>query len=125
MRALRPFSVEATPPGHPPTSILATATARSATPSPALSPTSAKRAACRQIWDPDRCAVLAMALLDGLQTQWLYDSDVDMADHVAAETWRTRLSARSCTTVSRPRRPDRSRPANPCVIGHDAATRPR
>ncbi|MFD8248210.1 hypothetical protein [Nocardia sp. NPDC059691] len=28
--------------------------------------------------DPDRFAVL-----DGLQTQWLYDPAVDMADHVA------------------------------------------
>jgi hypothetical protein len=24
-----------------------------------------------------------MALLDGLQTQWSYDPDVDMAEHVA------------------------------------------
>ncbi|MDE1674098.1 TetR/AcrR family transcriptional regulator [Nocardia gipuzkoensis] len=33
--------------------------------------------------DADRFAVIAMALLDGLQTQWLYDPAVDMADHVA------------------------------------------
>ncbi|MEU5757382.1 TetR/AcrR family transcriptional regulator [Nocardia sp. NPDC047648] len=33
--------------------------------------------------DPGRFAVIASALLDGLQTQWLYDPDVDMADHVA------------------------------------------
>lgn len=33
--------------------------------------------------DPDRFAVITSALLDGLQTQWLYDPGVDMADHVA------------------------------------------
>ncbi|MFC8047534.1 TetR/AcrR family transcriptional regulator [Nocardia sp. NPDC057353] len=33
--------------------------------------------------DPDRFAVLAVALLDGLQVQWLYDPEVDMAEHLA------------------------------------------
>ncbi len=33
--------------------------------------------------DPQRFAVLAVALMDGLQLQWLYDPEVDMADHVA------------------------------------------
>ncbi|MCC3330861.1 TetR/AcrR family transcriptional regulator [Nocardia abscessus] len=33
--------------------------------------------------DADRFAVITMALLDGLQTQWLYDPAVDMAAHVA------------------------------------------
>ncbi|MGY1943697.1 hypothetical protein [Nocardia asiatica] len=32
--------------------------------------------------DPDRFAVIAVALLDGPQTQWLYDPAVDMAEHV-------------------------------------------
>ncbi|MFC3965640.1 TetR family transcriptional regulator C-terminal domain-containing protein [Nocardia jiangsuensis] len=33
--------------------------------------------------DPERFAVLAVALLDGLQVQWLYDPEVDMAEHLA------------------------------------------
>ncbi|WP_174187917.1 TetR/AcrR family transcriptional regulator [Nocardia barduliensis] len=33
--------------------------------------------------DADRFAVIAVALLDGLQAQWLYDPAVDMAEHVA------------------------------------------
>ncbi|MEU1898600.1 TetR/AcrR family transcriptional regulator [Nocardiopsis dassonvillei] len=33
--------------------------------------------------DADRLAVLAVALMDGLQAQWAYDSGVDMADHMA------------------------------------------
>ncbi|MFF8765787.1 TetR/AcrR family transcriptional regulator [Nocardiopsis dassonvillei] len=33
--------------------------------------------------DADRLAVLAVALMDGLQAQWSYDSGVDMADHMA------------------------------------------
>jgi AcrR family transcriptional regulator len=33
--------------------------------------------------DADRLAVLCVALMDGLQTQWAYDSGVDMADHMA------------------------------------------
>ena len=32
--------------------------------------------------DPERFAVLAVALLDGLQVQWLYDPEVDMAEHL-------------------------------------------
>ncbi|WP_210751737.1 TetR family transcriptional regulator [Nocardiopsis alborubida] len=33
--------------------------------------------------DADRLAVLGLALMDGLQVQWSYDSGVDMADHMA------------------------------------------
>ncbi|WP_435110815.1 TetR family transcriptional regulator [Nocardiopsis synnemataformans] len=33
--------------------------------------------------DADRLAVLGVALMDGLQAQWAYDSGVDMADHMA------------------------------------------
>ncbi|WP_177154332.1 MULTISPECIES: TetR/AcrR family transcriptional regulator [Actinosynnema] len=33
--------------------------------------------------DPDKLAVLVTALLDGLQTAWLYDGGTDMAEHVA------------------------------------------
>ncbi|WP_444963201.1 TetR/AcrR family transcriptional regulator [Nocardiopsis sp. M1B1] len=33
--------------------------------------------------DADRLAVLGLALMDGLQVQWAYDSGVDMADHMA------------------------------------------
>lgn len=32
--------------------------------------------------DPDRAATLALALSDGLQIQWLYDRDLDMASHI-------------------------------------------
>lgn len=32
--------------------------------------------------DPERAATLALALSDGLQVQWLYDRDLDMAAHV-------------------------------------------
>jgi AcrR family transcriptional regulator len=32
--------------------------------------------------DAERLAVLLAALMDGLQVQWLYDQDVDMADHI-------------------------------------------
>ncbi|WP_194239534.1 TetR/AcrR family transcriptional regulator [Pseudactinotalea terrae] len=32
--------------------------------------------------DPDMAATIALALGDGLQIQWLYDRDVDMAAHV-------------------------------------------
>lgn len=32
--------------------------------------------------DPDRFAVLAVALMDGLQLQWLYDPEIDMAAHL-------------------------------------------
>ncbi|WP_200886708.1 TetR/AcrR family transcriptional regulator [Phaeacidiphilus oryzae] len=32
--------------------------------------------------DPDRLAVLLIALMDGLQVQWMYDGDVDMAEHL-------------------------------------------
>lgn len=32
--------------------------------------------------DPERVATMLMALADGLQTQWLMDPDVDMADHI-------------------------------------------
>lgn len=32
--------------------------------------------------DPERTATLAVALSDGLQIQWLYDRDLDMAAHV-------------------------------------------
>lgn len=31
--------------------------------------------------DPRRLAALFIALLDGLQTQWMYDNSIDMADH--------------------------------------------
>ncbi len=33
--------------------------------------------------DADRLAALGLALMDGLQVQWSYDSGVDMADHMA------------------------------------------
>lgn len=33
--------------------------------------------------DPDRLAGLLFALIDGLQTQWMYDPEIDMADHLA------------------------------------------
>ncbi|PDP88520.1 TetR family transcriptional regulator [Glycomyces fuscus] len=33
--------------------------------------------------DADRLAVLGVALMDGLQAQWAYDSGVDMAGHLA------------------------------------------
>lgn len=33
--------------------------------------------------DPDRLAVILIALADGLQLQWLLDDSVDMADHLA------------------------------------------
>ncbi|MEV6162247.1 helix-turn-helix domain-containing protein [Streptomyces sp. NPDC052052] len=33
--------------------------------------------------DTDKLAVIVFALLDGLQTQWMYDSEIDMADHLA------------------------------------------
>lgn len=32
--------------------------------------------------DPERAATMALALSDGLQIQWLYDRDLDMAAHV-------------------------------------------
>ncbi|MEU4315245.1 TetR/AcrR family transcriptional regulator [Nocardia sp. NPDC024068] len=33
--------------------------------------------------DGDRLAVLVFAMIDGLQMQWMYDSSIDMADHIA------------------------------------------
>ncbi|NGN67766.1 TetR/AcrR family transcriptional regulator [Streptomyces sp. A7024] len=33
--------------------------------------------------DAERLATLALALMDGLQMQWMYDPEVDMADHLA------------------------------------------
>ena len=33
--------------------------------------------------DPDRLAVILIALADGLQLQWLLDDSVDMADHLS------------------------------------------
>ncbi|MFJ9173762.1 TetR/AcrR family transcriptional regulator [Streptomyces sp. NPDC102360] len=33
--------------------------------------------------DADRLAVIIVALTDGLQAQWMYDAEVDMADHLA------------------------------------------
>ncbi|OIJ65423.1 TetR family transcriptional regulator [Streptomyces mangrovisoli] len=33
--------------------------------------------------DADRAAVLLFALMDGLQTQWMYDPEIDMADQLA------------------------------------------
>ncbi|MFB7330963.1 TetR/AcrR family transcriptional regulator [Streptomyces adustus] len=33
--------------------------------------------------DPDRLAGLLFALIDGLQTQWMYDPEIDMADQLA------------------------------------------
>ena len=33
--------------------------------------------------DPDRIASLFAAATDGLQTQWMLDPSIDMADHVA------------------------------------------
>ncbi|WP_309234771.1 TetR/AcrR family transcriptional regulator [Nocardia sp. XZ_19_385] len=33
--------------------------------------------------DADRVTVLMLAVMDGLQMQWLYDQDVDMAEHIA------------------------------------------
>ena len=33
--------------------------------------------------DPDRIANLFLAAADGLQTQWMLDPSIDMADHVA------------------------------------------
>lgn len=32
--------------------------------------------------DPEKAATIALALADGLQVQWLYDRDLDMAEHV-------------------------------------------
>lgn len=32
--------------------------------------------------DPAQLAVIMFALIDGLQTQWMYDADVDMTEHV-------------------------------------------
>jgi AcrR family transcriptional regulator len=32
--------------------------------------------------DADRLAVIVFALVDGLQSQWMYDSEIDMADHL-------------------------------------------
>lgn len=32
--------------------------------------------------DPERAATIVLALSDGLQVQWLYDRDLDMASHV-------------------------------------------
>lgn len=34
-------------------------------------------------FDAERLAVLITALADGLQVQWMYDSGIDMADHMA------------------------------------------
>ncbi|MFF1732087.1 TetR/AcrR family transcriptional regulator [Streptomyces sp. NPDC058247] len=33
--------------------------------------------------DADRLAVIVFALIDGLQSQWMYDSEIDMADHLS------------------------------------------
>ncbi len=33
--------------------------------------------------DPATLAVIASALVDGLQTQWTYDPELDMAEHLA------------------------------------------
>jgi AcrR family transcriptional regulator len=33
--------------------------------------------------DADRTAAIVFALLDGLQTQWMYDPGIDMADHLS------------------------------------------
>ena len=33
--------------------------------------------------DPDRISNLFLAAADGLQTQWMLDPSIDMADHVA------------------------------------------
>ncbi|MET7926996.1 TetR/AcrR family transcriptional regulator [Streptomyces sp. NPDC005349] len=33
--------------------------------------------------DADRLAVLTFALIDGLQAQWMYDPEIDMAEHLA------------------------------------------
>ncbi len=35
-----------------------------------------------QALDPDMTATIALALSDGLQVQWLYDRDLDMAAHI-------------------------------------------
>lgn len=40
--------------------------------------------------DPDKAATIAVALADGLQIQWLYDRDLDMAAHVE-HLWETVL----------------------------------
>ncbi|MFD0629912.1 TetR/AcrR family transcriptional regulator [Streptomyces sanglieri] len=33
--------------------------------------------------DAERLAVIVFALIDGLQSRWMYDSEIDMADHLA------------------------------------------
>lgn len=40
--------------------------------------------------DPEKAATIALALADGLQIQWLYDRDLDMAAHVE-HLWHTVL----------------------------------
>lgn len=42
--------------------------------------------------DPERAATMALALSDGLQVQWLYDRDLDMAAHVE-HLWEVVLAA--------------------------------
>ncbi|MGW0180420.1 TetR/AcrR family transcriptional regulator [Nocardia sp. NPDC003345] len=42
--------------------------------------------------DADRLAVLTFAMIDGLQTQWMYDRSIDMAGHIAY-FWETVLGA--------------------------------
>ena len=44
----------------------------------------------RRDLDPERAARILIAVADGLQTQWLIDPTIDMADHVAhlVELWR-------------------------------------
>ncbi|MCI1641884.1 MAG: TetR/AcrR family transcriptional regulator [Actinomyces sp.] len=36
----------------------------------------------REGLDPETCATLLIASLDGLQTQWLYDPSIDMSDYI-------------------------------------------
>lgn len=42
--------------------------------------------------DPDKAATIALALADGLQVQWLYNRDLDMAEHVE-HLWQTVLAS--------------------------------
>ncbi|MFI0961343.1 TetR/AcrR family transcriptional regulator [Streptomyces sp. NPDC021080] len=48
--------------------------------------------------DPDRLAGLLFALIDGLQTQWMYDPEIDMAEQLAY-FWRLLSSEATAETA--------------------------
>ncbi|WP_372349816.1 TetR family transcriptional regulator [Streptomyces sp. KL116D] len=80
-------STHASPPKRPSPSTWPTHTSVTATPSSVLrrqprSGSTRPTAPSLPPWTPTGSAVMLFALLDGLQTQWMYDSEIDMVDQL-------------------------------------------